>query len=141
MTSQKLEELGAILAESRIIAVVGLSPNPERESHSIAHYLQQQGYRIIPVNPKAAEILGEKSYLSLRDIPELVDVVLVFRKPEAVPSIVEDAIAIGAKVIWMQVGIVHEAASKRARSAGMQVVMNTCMRATHKLLQASDLAH
>ena len=108
--------------------VVGLSPNPERESHSIALYLQEQGYRIIPVNPKAEEILREKSYPSLRDIPEPVDMVQVFRKPEAVPSIVEDAIAIGAKVIWMQVGIVHEAAAEQAHQASLQVAINTCMR-------------
>ncbi len=138
MAVQSLDELETILTEAKTVAVVGLSPNPDRESHSIALYLKQQGYRIIPVNPKAEEILAEKSYPSLRDIPERVAVVQVFRKPEAVPSIVEDAVAIGAKVIWMQVGIVHEAAAERARQAGLQVVMNTCMRATHRRLRAAD---
>ena len=135
---QSLDELETILAEAKTVAVVGLSQNSERESNSVALYLQEQGYRIIPVNPKAEEILGEKSYLSLRDVPDPVDVVQVFRKPEAVPPIVEDAIAIGAKVVWMQVGIVHEAAAERARQAGLQVVMNTCMRATHRRLKAAD---
>ncbi len=125
MAVQSLDELETILTEAKTVAVVGLSPDPDRESHGIALYLKQQGYRIIPVSPKAEEILGEKSYPSLRDIPEPVDVVQVFRKPEAVPSIVEGAIAIGAKVIWLQVGIVHEAAAERARHAGLQVVMNT----------------
>ena len=134
----RLSELETILTEAKTVAVVGLSPNPERESYGIALYIQEQGYRIIPVNPKAEEILGEKSYLSLRDIPEPVDVVQVFRKTEAVPSIVEDAITVGAKVVWMQVGIVHEAAAERARQAGLQVVMNTCMRATHRRLKAAD---
>ena len=133
-----MNELETILTQAKTIAVVGLSPNRERESHGIALYLKEQGYRIIPVNPKAEEILGEKSYPSLRAIGERVDVVQVFRKSEAVPSIVEDAVAIGAKVIWMQVGIVHEAAAERARQAGLQVVMNTCMRATHRLLKADD---
>ena len=135
---QSLDELETILAEAKTVAVVGLSPNPERESHSIALYLQEQGYRIIPVNPKAEEILGEKSYPSLRDIPERVDIVQVFRRPEAVPAIVEDAIAIDAKGIWMQVGVVHEAAAEQAHQAGLQVVMNTCMRASHRRLRAAD---
>ena len=138
MAVQNQDELETILAESKTVAVVGLSPDPKRESYGIALYLKQQGYRIIPVNPKAEEILGEKSYPSLQAIPERVDVVQVFRKPEAVPAIVEDAIAIGAKVVWMQVGIVHEAAAERARQTGLQVVMNTCMRATHRLLKAAD---
>ncbi len=115
MAVQNQDGLETILAEAKTVAAVGLSPDPKRESHGIALYLQEQGYRIIPVNPIAKEILGEKSYPSLRAIPEPVDVVQVFRKPEAVPSIVEDAVAIGAKVIWMQVGIVHEAAAERAR--------------------------
>ena len=138
MTGQALNELETILTQTKTIAVVGLSPNRGRESHGVALYLKEQGYRIIPVNPKAEEILGEKSYPSLRDIPEPVDVVQVFRKPEAVPAIVEDAIAVGAKVVWMQVGIVHEAAAERARQAGLQVVMNTCMRATHRLLKTVE---
>jgi len=138
MNKENLHNLETIYSPAMTIAVVGLSPNPDRESHSIALYLQEQGYRVIPVNPKAEEILGERSYPSLRDIPEPVDVVQVFRRPEAVPTIVEDAIAIGANVVWMQVGIVHEAAAEHARQAGLQVVMNTCMRATHRRLNAAD---
>jgi predicted CoA-binding protein len=137
MTSQNLREREAILKEVKTIAVVGLSPRPDRESYGIAKYLRDHGYRIIPVNPTAEKILGEKSYPDLGAIPELVEVVQVFRKPEAVPAIVEDAISIGAKVVWMQVGIIHEAAAERARSAGLQVVMNSCMRATHRLLSAN----
>jgi predicted CoA-binding protein len=138
MNGQNPKELETILTETKTIAVVGLSSNPERESHSVALYLKNQGYRIIPVNPKSDEILGEKSYASLRDIPESVDVVQVFRRPEAVPSVVDDAIAIHAKVVWMQIGIVHEAAAEDTRRAGLVVVMNPCMRATLKLLQAAD---
>lgn len=138
MTTRSANELEHILTHAKIIAVVGLSPDPARESHGVASYLQAQGYRIIPVNPKAKEILGEKAYPSLRDVPEPVDVVQVFRKADAVPAIVEDAIAIGARVVWMQVGIVHEAAAERARGAGLQVAMSVCMRATHKRLKAAN---
>ncbi len=136
MTERSLTELGEILEMSNTVAVVGLSPNPDRESFGVASYLQQQGFRIIPVNPKAEQILGEKAYPDLLKVPETVDVVQIFRQPDAVPAIVEQAIAIGAKVLWMQVGIIHEAAAERARAAGLEVVMNTCMRATHKRLQA-----
>ena len=131
-----LQQLRPILAESRIIAVVGISPNPERPSHSVAAYLQQQGYRIIPVNPNITEALGEKAYASVRDIPGPVDVVDIFRRPEAVAPIVEDAIAKGVKVVWMQVGVIHEDAAARARAAGLTVVMDTCMRVTHQMLRA-----
>ena len=131
-----LEELAQILKETKTIATVGLSNKPDRPGYTIPAYLQQQGYRIIPVNPDLSEALGEKAYASLRDIPEPVDVVQIFRLPEAVPPIVEDAIAIGAKVVWMQLGIRNEAAAQRARAAGLQVVMNTCMGQTHRLLRA-----
>lgn len=130
-----LDDLHRILTASRTIGVVGLSNKPDRPSHEIAAYLQAQGYRIIPVNPTISEALGEKAYPSLRNIPEPVDVVQIFRKPEDVPSIVEDAISIGARVVWMQTGIVHEEAAARARAAGLQVVMDTCMRATHRALR------
>jgi predicted CoA-binding protein len=96
--------------------------------------LQGQGYRIIPVNPTATEILGEKAYPDLESVPEKIDVVQVFRKPEDVPPVVEDAIKVGAKVVWMQEGIVNEEAAQRARQAGLQVVMDACMRATHRRL-------
>src|SRR5262245_35128309 len=116
------DEVRAILQTAKVIAVVGLSDKPDRDSHRVAAYLQQQGYRVIPVNPAVTEVLGEKAYAQLRAVPEKVDVVDVFRKPEAVPGIVEDAIAVGARVVWLQDGIVHNAAAERARAAGLQVV-------------------
>lgn len=130
------EDLERILASIKTIAVVGLSDKPDRPSNNIAAYLKEQGYQIIPVNPMITEALGEKAYASLRDIPQPVDVVQIFRKPEDVPPIVEDAIAIGAKVVWMQPGIVHEEAATRASGAGVKAVMDTCMRATHRTLRA-----
>ena len=123
-----------ILKSTRTIATVGLSTNPHKDSHSIAAYLQSQGYRVIPVNPTAEEILGEKSYPDLLAIPVKVDVVQVFRPPQDVPQIVEQAIQIGAKTVWMQEGIINEAAAEAASEAGLQVVMNTCMRTTHRRL-------
>ena len=120
-----------ILLSTKTIATVGLSSNREKVSNSIAAYLQSQGYRVIPVNPRADEILGEKSYPDLESIPEKVDVVQVFRRPEDVPPIVESSIKIGAKVVWMQEGIVNEEAAQKARDAGLQVVMDACMRAAH----------
>ena len=131
-----LEQLRQILATSKTIAVVGLSDKPDRPSYTIPAYLQQQGYRIIPVNPKLTEVLGEKAYASVRDIPEPIDVVQIFRRAEDVPPTVEDAIAKGAKVVWMQLGIVNEEAAERAKAAGLQVVMDTCMGATHRLLRS-----
>jgi uncharacterized protein len=121
-----------ILTSTRTIASVGVSSNPEKESHRVVWYLQEQGYRIFPVNPTATEILGEKVYASLSEIPEAVDVVQVFRKPEDVPPVVEEAIKIGAKVVWMQEGIVNEEAAQMAEQAGLQVVMDACMRAAHR---------
>ena len=131
-----LDEARQILATSKTIAVVGLSNNPERPSHEVASYLKDEGYRIIPVNPRISETLGVKAYPSLRDVPEPVDVVQIFRRPEHVPPIVDDAIAIGAKVVWMQLGITNEEAAARARAAGLKVVMNTCMATTHNTLRA-----
>ena len=123
-----------ILLSAKTIASVGLSSNQEKESYWIVSYLKEQGYHIIPVNPTATEILGEKVYLNLSSIPEKVDVVQVFRKSEDVPPVVEEAIKIGAKVVWMQEGIVNEEAAQKAREAGLQVVMDACMRATHRRL-------
>jgi predicted CoA-binding protein len=120
-----------ILKESHIIAVVGLSNNPERPSYRVASYLQSQGYKIIPVNPTLTEALGEKSYADLAAIPGPVDVVDVFRKPEDVPPIVEAAIGKGAKAVWLQEGVVNEAAAVRARAAGLLVVMDHCMLKEH----------
>jgi hypothetical protein len=128
------QEMRDILLSTNTVASVGLSSNDEKESYWVAFYLKEQGYRMIPVNPKATEIFGEKAYPSLLDIPDKVDVVQVFRKPEDVPPVVDDAIKIGAKVVWMQEGIVNEEAARTARAAGLKVVMNACMRATHKRL-------
>jgi hypothetical protein len=126
--------LREILLSAKTIASVGLSSNPNKESYRIASYLKAQGYRVIPVNPTASEIMGETSYPDLQSVPEKIDVVQVFRKPEDVPPVVEDAIKAGAKVVWMQEGIVHEEAAEKARRAGLQVVMDTCMRVAHRSL-------
>ena len=120
-----------ILKSYRHIAMVGLSPNPFRPSHYAAIYLLAEGYDVIPVNPREKEILGRQSYASLREVPGTVEVVDIFREPAAVPAIVEDAIAIAAKVIWMQLGVIHEEAAARARAAGLQVVMDRCMKIDH----------
>lgn len=131
-----LDALREILVAARTIAVVGLSDKPHRPSHEVAAYLQDAGYRIIPVNPMITEVLGERAYASLRDIAAPIDIVDIFRRPQFVPQIVEDAIAIGAKVVWMQLGIVHEEAAARARAAGLAVVMDTCLATTHDRLRA-----
>ncbi len=131
------DDVQRILKQTKTIAVVGLSDKPDRDSYQIASYLQQQGYRIIPVNPRIKEVLGEKAYPSLRDVPDPVDVVDIFRRSEDVPPIVEDAIAIGAKVVWMQSGIVNEEAAARAEAAGLKVIMDACMRSAHRTLRAS----
>ena len=136
MKKPNLQELAEILRSHKTIAVVGLSRKPNRPSYSIPAYLQQQGYRIIPVNPKLDEALGEPAYTSLKDIPTPVDIVQIFRRSEDVPPVVDDAIAIGAKVVWMQLGITNEEAAAQAEAAGLKVVMDTCMGATHRLLRA-----
>ena len=123
-----------ILLSAKTIASVGLSSNPGKESYGIVQYLQSQGYRVIPVNPTADEILGEKAYPDLESVPEEIDVVQVFRRPEDVPPVVDSAIKAGAKAVWMQEGIVHEEAAQKARDAGIQVVMDACMRVTHRRL-------
>jgi len=131
------EDVQRLLKQTKTIAVVGLSDKPDRDSYQIAAYLQQQGYRIIPVNPRATEVLGEKAYPSLRDVPEPVDVVDIFRRSEDVPPIVADAIAIGAKAVWMQAGIVNEEAAASAEAAGLTVIMDACMRSAHRTLKAA----
>jgi predicted CoA-binding protein len=123
-----------ILETSQTIAVVGASTHEEKDAHTVPEYLQEQGYRVIPVNPAHDTIWGEKSYASLSDIPDPVDVVEIFRPGETVGPIVDDAIAIGAKTVWMQVGIRNEAAAARAEAAGLNVVMDACMRVAHRLL-------
>lgn len=120
-----------ILEQGRTIAMVGLSSNPFRPSHFAAIYMLSEGYTVIPVNPREQEILGQKCYASLRDIPVPVDIVDIFRDPKAVPPIVEEAIAINAKVVWMQLGVIHEEAAQRARDAGLEVVMDACVKIEH----------
>jgi signal transduction histidine kinase/predicted CoA-binding protein len=128
------EELKNILESVKTIAVVGMSAHEDQPNHSVPAYLKAHGYRTIPVNPNLDEVLGEKAYPDLEAVPDPVDLVLVFRRSEAVPEIAEQAIKIGARVLWMQEGIVNESAAQRALEAGLAVVMNTCMRATHKRL-------
>jgi uncharacterized protein len=120
-----------ILRNSRTIAVVGLSSRRFRPSYGVSEYLQSVGYRIIPVNPGEAEVLGEKSYATLEDIPEKVDIVNVFRRSEFVPQVVDSAIRIGARGVWMQEGVIHSEAAERARSAGLLVIMDCCILKEH----------
>lgn len=124
-----------ILRNSRTVAVVGLSSNPDRSSYGVASYLQKHGFRIIPVNPKETEILGEKVYARLEDIPEPVDVVDVFRKPEHTPGVVRSAIAIGAKAVWLQLGIASEESRRLAEEAGLTYVEDTCIAVAHRFLK------
>ncbi len=124
-----------ILNSSRVVAVVGLSEKADRPSYIVASYLKKNGYKIIPVNPKAGEILGEVCYPDLGSIPEPVDVVDIFRRAEEVPAIVEEAIKIGAKAVWMQEGVINEQAAAQAKEAGLLVVMDKCIRKEHQKLR------
>jgi len=123
--------LRRILTDNHTVAVVGLSANWHRPSNFAAKYLQDHGYRVIPVNPAYNEVLGECCYPDLKSIPDPIDVVDIFRRPDDVPPIVDDAIAIAAKVVWMQLGVVHEQAAAKARDAGLEVVMDRCMKIEH----------
>ena len=134
MTISDDATLKQILETVRTVATVGVSSNEDKPSYGIFGYLKAHGYNMIPVNPSAATIQGGKSYADLLAIPEKVDVVQVFRKSEDVPPVVEQAIHIGAKVVWMQEGVANEAAARRAEGAGLQVVMDRCMRQTHRRL-------
>jgi predicted CoA-binding protein len=125
------DSITELLKTSKTIAVVGLSSRRLRPSYGVAEHLKSAGYRIIPVNPNETEVLGEKSYARLEDIPEHVDIVDIFRRSEFVPEIVESAIRIGARAVWMQEGVVHSEAAERARRAGMFVIMNTCLAKEH----------
>ena len=134
------EEINSILESYRTVAVVGLSRDPAKASYRVAQYLQSVGYRIVPVNPFVDEVLGEKSYKSLLDVPEAIEVVDIFRPAEAVPAIVEEAIQLKnrvghPKVVWMQLGIVNEEAARRVKEAGFTVVMDRCMMMEHKRLR------
>ncbi len=120
-----------ILLSARTVAIVGLSPDELRASNFIGFYLRRHGYRVIPVNPRAAEIFGEKSYAALKDIPVPVDVVDVFRRPDAVPDIARDAVAIGAKALWLQFGVISPEGARAAEEGGLRVVMDRCMKVEH----------
>ncbi len=127
--------IAALLGSARVIAVVGLSSKRYRPSHGVAEYMKHAGYRIIPVNPHETEVLGEKSYAKLEDIPEHVDIVDIFRRSEYVPELVDAAIRIGAHAVWMQEGVVHEAAAAKARAAGLEVIMDRCILKEHGRLK------
>ena len=135
-------ELRILLGEARTIAVVGLSSKPGRPSLDVAAYLQGRGYRIVPVNPRESDVLGERAYATLRDIPEepAIDVVDVFRRAEDTPDIARDAVAIGAKVLWLQDGIVNEEAYRIASEAGLEVIMGVCIRRTRQRLDREGTA-
>jgi len=127
MTPDEESRITDLLATAKIIAVVGLSSKPYRASFGVSQYLQSSGYRIIPVNPNEKEILGEQSYARVEDIPEKIDIVDIFRRSELVPEIVDSAIRVGARCVWMQEGVEDEASAERARRAGLIVVMDTCI--------------
>ena len=131
-----IQTLRRILAENRVVAVVGLSADWYRPSYFAAKYLQEHGYRVIPVNPRYAgkKVLGETCYASLRAVPEKVDIVDVFRRSQDVPPIAEEAIAIGAKVLWQQIGVKNEAAAEKARAAGLDTVVDRCVKIEHARL-------
>ena len=130
--------LRSLLGEARVIAVVGISSKPSRPSYGVASYLQEHGYRIVPVNPNETEVLGERAYASLLDIPREihVDVVDVFRRAEHTPEVARQAVAIGARVLWLQEGIVNEEAARIATEGGLEVIMGVCFRHMHERLMA-----
>lgn len=131
------QDLKALLTNATTIAMVGASSNPDKASYGIMRKLQHAGYRVIPVNPKETEILGERSYPSLLDVPERIDIVDVFRRSEDTPAIADDAVTIGAKALWLQTGIANEDAAARAKAGGLTVVMDACIGATHTQLGVS----
>lgn len=126
------EEVAAILRQAKTIAVVGISHKEERDSHKVAKYLKEHGYRMIPVNPKYKEVLGEICYPDLKSVPERIDVVDIFRNLEAIPEIVDEAIRVGAGAVWMQLGLAHNQAAEKARCSGLKVVMNKCTKIEHQ---------
>ena len=125
------DDIRHILEQYNTVAIVGLSDQPERDSYGVAKYLKEHGYTVIPVNPTKSEILGEKSYPDLASIPQPVDIVDIFRKVDAIPGIVDDAIEIKAKVVWMQLGLAHNESAQKAREAGLSVVQSKCMKVEH----------
>jgi predicted CoA-binding protein len=131
LSTTEAERITELLKSAKTIAVVGLSDSPFRTSYGVSQYMQSQGYRIIPVNPQIVESLGEKSYASLRDVPEKIDIVNIFRRPEFVPEVVNEAIHLKVPAIWMQEGVIHEEAAEKARQAGIFVVMDKCILKEH----------
>lgn len=132
------EEIRNLLQNARTIAVVGISPKEERDSHKVAKYLIEQGYTVYAIRPGCKEILGQPCYRELRNLPGPVDIVDIFRRPDAIPDVVDQAIEIGAKAIWMQLGLANNAAADTARAAGLQVVMNKCIKIEHLRMQRDD---
>ena len=128
---QDPQEIAAILQSARTIAIVGLSANELRASHFVGFYLRRHGYRVIPVNPRETEVLGQPSYPSLVDVPERIDVVDVFRQPDAVPAIAEEAVSVGAGALWLQYGVISRKGAELARRGGLGVVMDRCMKVEH----------
>jgi predicted CoA-binding protein len=131
MTINSQQDIERIMDECRTIAVVGLSSNPARPSNGVAGYMRAQGYKVIPVNPRETEVFGEKSYASLSDVTEKVDLVDIFRKSEEAGAVVDEAIRVGARAVWLQEGVVDEEAARRAVDAGLLVVMNRCWLKEH----------
>lgn len=125
-----------LLRKAKTIAVVGLSSRRSRPSYGVSEYMQSSGYRIIPVNPNETEVLGEKCYTSLDEVPGQIDIVDIFRRSECVPEIVDAAIRVGAKGVWMQEGVIHEAAADKARAAGLEVIMDRCILKEHRKMMA-----
>ena len=128
-------ELKQLLSTATTIAIVGASSNPDKAAYGIMKKLQSVGYKVIPVNPRESEILGEPSYPSLTDVPERIDIVDVFRRPEDTPGIADEAVTVGAKALWLQSGIANEEAARRAQAGGLMVVMDACIGSTHAMLQ------
>ena len=135
MSAGASDPIGDLLKKARTIAVVGLSNKPLRPSYGVSLYMQQQGYRIIPVNPNIQSVLGEKAYPSLKDVPEKIDVVNIFRRSEFVPEVVDQAIALKLPAVWMQEDVIHEHAAENARQAGILVVMDCCILKEHRARQ------
>jgi predicted CoA-binding protein len=130
------DEVKEILTKSRTIAVVGISHKEERDSHKVAKYIQEHGYKMIPVNPKYKDVLGEPCYPDLKAVPEHIDIVDIFRNVEAIPGIVDEAIEVGADCVWMQLGLCHNASADKAEKAGLAVVMNKCVKIEHARMTA-----
>lgn len=128
------KDVAELLNNSRTVAVVGISHKEERDSHKVAKYLKDHGYKVIPVNPRYKEVLGETCYPDLKSVPEHIDIVDIFRNIDAIPAIVDEAVEVKAGAVWMQLGLSHEAAAEKARCAGISVVMDRCMKIEHSRL-------